>query len=221
VRAGRQQVLATGIVDELPQVPGLAERWGATVLHCPYCHGYEVAGGRLGVLATSEMSLHQALLLPDWSHDVTLFTQGVVTPTPEQHAALAARGVRVEPRRVVALLGTAPALAGARLADGGGGVDVPLDALFVGSRTHLARPGDSEAAPALPSLAEQLGCALDDGPFGPVIRTDARKETTVPGVYAAGDAARVPHNATWASADGVTAGIFAHQSLAFEPAVAA
>ena len=64
-------------------------------------------------------------------------------------------------------------------------------------------------------LAEQLGCAFDDGPFGPVIRTDERRETTVAGVYAAGDAARVPHNVTWASADGVTAGTSAHQSLVF------
>jgi hypothetical protein len=80
---------------------------------------------------------------------------------------------------------------------------VPLDALFTHSRNTIASP-----------LAEQLGCAFDEGPFGPVIRTDAKRETTVPGVYAAGDAARVPHNATWASADGVTAGIAAHQSLA-------
>jgi thioredoxin reductase len=80
---------------------------------------------------------------------------------------------------------------------------IGLDALFTASRTRMASP-----------LAEQLGCAFDDGPFGPVVRTDAKKETTVPGVYAAGDAARVPHNATWASADGVTAGVYAHQSLA-------
>ena len=63
-------------------------------------------------------------------------------------------------------------------------------------------------------IAEQLGCAFDDGPFGPIIRTDARRETTVSGVFAAGDAVRAPHNATWASADGVQAGISAHQSLA-------
>jgi thioredoxin reductase len=63
-------------------------------------------------------------------------------------------------------------------------------------------------------LAEQLGCELEEGPFGPVIRTDAWKETSVRHVYAAGDIARVPHNATWASADGVTAGIGAHKSLA-------
>jgi len=65
------------------------------------------------------------------------------------------------------------------------------------------------------SIAEQLGCAIDDGPLGPVIRTDAAKQTNVPGVYAAGDIARVPHNATWAAADGVTAGVSLHQSLIF------
>jgi thioredoxin reductase len=202
----RRLVLATGIVDELPDLPGLRERWGTSVLHCPYCHGYEVAGGRLGVLAVGEPSVHQALLLPDWSADVTLFTNGSFEPTPAQCDALAARGVRVESRLVTEVVGDGPALGGVRLErrDGhDGGEVVGLDALFTASRTRMASP-----------LAEQLGCAFDDGPFGPVIRTDARKETSVPGVYAAGDAARVPHNATWASADGVTAGVYAHQSLA-------
>ncbi|HEX6910384.1 MAG TPA: NAD(P)/FAD-dependent oxidoreductase [Longimicrobium sp.] len=196
----RRLVLATGVVDDLPDVPGLRERWGVTVLHCPYCHGYEVADGRLGVLAVGEMSLHQALLLPDWSADVTLFTNGAVTLTTEQQGELASRGVRVDARPVEAIVGDPPALAGLRLR---GGETVRLDALFTGSRTRMASP-----------LAQQLGCAFDDGPFGPVIRTDARKETTVPGVFAAGDAARVPHNATFASADGVQAGLSAHQSLA-------
>ena len=202
----RRLVLATGVIDELPDLPGLRERWGTSVLHCPYCHGYEVAGGRLGVLAVGEQSVHQALLLPDWSADVTLFTNGAFEPTVAQRDALAARGVRVEPRLVAGVVGDGPALAGVRLrgADGpDGGEVVGLDAIFTGSRTRMASP-----------LAEQLGCAFEEGPFGPVIRTDARKETTVRGVYAAGDAARAPHNATWASADGVTAGISAHQSLA-------
>jgi thioredoxin reductase len=203
----RRLVLATGIVDELPDIPGLRERWGTSVLHCPYCHGYEVADGRLGVLAVGESSLHQALLLPDWSADVVLFTNGTFDPSDAQRDALAARGARIEPRLVAGLVGDGSALAGVRLRGPDGAADggevVPLDALFTASRTRMASP-----------LAEQLGCAFDDGPFGPVIRTDAKKETTVPGVYAAGDAARVPHNATWASADGVTAGVYAHQSLA-------
>ena len=199
----RRLVLATGVVDELPDVPGLRERWGAGVLHCPYCHGYEVRGGRLGVLAVGEGSIHQALLLPDWSGDVTLFTNDAVEPTPAQLEALHARGVRVDRRRVAAVLGDGDALTGVRLEGPDGGAVAGLDALFTGSRTRMASP-----------IAERLGCAFDDGPFGPVVRTDGRKETTVPGAYAAGDAARVPHNATWASADGVTAGVYAHQSLA-------
>jgi thioredoxin reductase len=202
----RRLILATGVVDELPDLPGLAERWGVTVLHCPYCHGYEVADGRLGVLATSEASMHKALLLPDWSADVTLFTDGMFSPDAEQRAALAARGIRLETRAVEALVGDAPALAGARLRDGG---LVALDALFVTSRTRMATP-----------LAERLGCAFDEGPFGPIVRTDARKETSVPGVFCAGDAARTPHSATWAAADGATAGISAHQSLALEASTA-
>ena len=202
---GRRLVLATGIVDELPDIPGLRERWGVTVLHCPYCHGYEAADGRLGVLATSPLSLHQALLLPDWSADVTLFTNGAFTPDDAQLAALAARGVRIDPRRVDALVGDPHAddplaLAGVRVA---GGEVVALDALFTGSRTHMASP-----------LAEQLGCAFDEGPIGPVIRTDPRKTTTVPGVFAAGDAALPMSNATFASADGAMAGLGTHQSLA-------
>jgi thioredoxin reductase len=202
VRA-RRLVLATGVVDELPPLPGLAERWGRTVLHCPYCHGYEVRDRRLGVLATGEGNVHQALLLPDWSAEVTLFTNAAVALTPDHRAAMARRGVRVDERRVVGLAGEAPGLTGLRVADDRGEVVVPLDALFTGSR----------AVPASP-LAGQLGCAHDEGPLGPIVRTDARRETTVPGVFAAGDLARQPHNATWAAADGVTAGVYAHQSLA-------
>ncbi len=198
LRASRL-VLATGVADEPPDIPGLRERWGRSVLHCPYCHGYEVADGRLGVLAIGETSVHQALLIPDWSGDVTFFTNGAFEPTEEHRAALARRGVRVEARRVVELVGEGDGLAGVRL---DGGEVVGLDALFTGARTRMASP-----------LAEQLGCAFDEGTMGPMIRTDDRKATTVAGVWAAGDAARAAHTATWASADGVMAGIASHQSL--------
>jgi thioredoxin reductase len=106
---------------------------------------------------------------------------------------------------VEALLGTAPALDGVRLADG---EVVAVDALFTGARARMASP-----------LAEQLGCAFDDGPVGPVIRTDARKATSVPGVFAAGDATRANGNATMAVADGMMAGTAAHQSLALPAAL--
>jgi thioredoxin reductase len=198
--SARRLILATGVIDDLPDIPGLRERWGRTVLHCPYCHGYEVSDGRLGVLAIGEASLHQALLLPDWSGDVTLFVNGAFEPSDEHLRALAARGVRIETRRILEVAGEGAAIEGVRVQ---GNVVIGLDALFTGSRTRMASP-----------IPEQLGCAFDDGPFGPVVRTDAWKETTTAGVYAAGDIARAPHNATWASADGVTAGIGAHRSLA-------
>lgn len=191
-------ILATGIRDELPALPGLAERWGVSVLHCPYCHGYEVSGRRLGVLATHPLSVHQAILIPDWG-PTTWFTQGVVEANHEEAALLDARGVRIERSPVVEILGDAPRIESLRLADG---QVVPVDALFVGARTAMAS-----------DLAQQLGCAFDDGPLGPVVRVDAGKATSVAGVFAAGDASTPMSNATFASASGVMAGVAAHRSL--------
>jgi len=199
VHTAARLILATGVRDDLTAFPGLQERWGISMLHCFYCHGYEVAGRRLGVLATSDRSLQTAMLLPDWSEHVTLFTNGVLTLSTEQRGELRTRGVSVEAAPVVALLGDAPALSGLRLDDGR---IIPVDAVFTTPRTGMASP-----------LAEQLGCEFEEGPSGPYIRTNGDKQTTVRGVYAAGDVARPGHNASWAAADGVTAGISAHQSL--------
>jgi len=198
-------VLAFGISDLLPDLPGLAERWGKSVLHCPYCHGFEYAGGRLGVLQMMPMSSHQALLIADWG-PTTLYLNGGDAPDADTRTKLARRGVTLEPARVTELRGENQGLSSLLLADGR---EAPIDALYLAPRTRLNS-----------TIAEQLGCALDDGPFGPVIRTDAAKLTTVAGVYAAGDAARAPHNASWAAADGVTAGVSLHQSLVFEPPAA-
>jgi thioredoxin reductase len=195
-------VLATGVSDELPALPGLAERWGRSVFHCPYCHGYEVAASRLGMLATMP-SIHTAMMLPDWG-PTTLFTNGVFEPDAEQMADLARRNVTVEPTPVAALRGETSTLSGVQLADGR---VVPIDALFTNPRTHLASP-----------LAKQLGCAIEDGPLGPRVIVDTFQATSVPGVYAAGDAASLLQNVTGASASGVMAGAAAHQSLVFSRA---
>lgn len=193
-------VLACGITDVLPDLPGLAERWGKSVLHCPYCHGYEFAERRLGVLAVSPLSAHQALLIAEWG-PTTLYLNGGDRLEQSVHAKLLCKGVYVEPALIEALLGDGGALSGVRLADGR---TAAIDALYLAPRSRLNSP-----------LAERLGCALDNGPFGPVIRTDAAKMTTVAGVYAAGDNARAPHSVSWAVADGVTAGVSVHQSLVF------
>jgi thioredoxin reductase len=197
----RRLLLATGVSDRLPDIPGLSDRWGTSVLHCPYCHGYEVRDQLLGVLANHPMAAHQAALLPDWG-PATLFTQGQFEPDAEQIDLLTARGVAIERAPVVGVLGRAPALDAVKLSDGR---VVPINALFVAPTTTMASP-----------LAEQLGCAFDDGFTGRMIRVDDWKATSVPGVYAAGDAARAMHSVSLALADGAIAGIGAHQSLVRE-----
>ncbi|SDC47280.1 NAD(P)/FAD-dependent oxidoreductase [Paraburkholderia lycopersici] len=197
---GSRILLATGVRDELPALPGLQERWGVSVLHCPYCHGYEVADKKLGVLATNALSVHQALLIPDWG-PTTFFTQGIIEESADDAALLKGRNVLIERSPVVEVLGDAPDLTGLRLADGR---VVAIDALFVGPRTHMAS-----------SLAEQLGCDFDEGPMGPVIHVNDLKQTSVPGVFAAGDAATAWANASFAAAAGVAAGVATHRSLIF------
>lgn len=193
VRA-RLLVLATGVVDELPEVPGLAERWGKHVFHCPYCHGYELGQGNIGVLAVGPVSLHHATMLPDWGK-VTLFTNGAIELDETQRQAFIARGVTIELERVEGIVDAATVV----LADGR---RVVMDGLFTASRTHVASP-----------VAEQLGCRFEESPIGTYIQTDALKATSVQGVFACGDAARMAGSVAFAVGDGVQAGVAAHQAL--------
>lgn len=197
VIAAKRLVLATGVSDELPEVPGLAERWGQSVFHCPYCHGYELDNGHLGVLATGEASVHQALLIPEWG-ETTLFTNGVLDPNEEQLKQLRARAVKVERESVAEITGER---ASVKVRDGR---VIELAGLFIAPRVKASSP-----------LTEQLGCEFAEGPLGPYIKTDESKETSVTGVFACGDAARAAGNITFAIADGATAGLAAHRSLIF------
>lgn len=199
----RRLVLAFGLKDTLPDIPGLRDRWGQTVIHCPYCHGFEFLDQPLGVLSVMPLSTHQATLIPEWG-PTTFFLNGGDMPDDETRARLAARGVTIESAPVVALEGNAPRLDGVRLSDGR---LVRVAALYVAPRTSFQS-----------NIADQLGCETEDGPMGPLLNTDAAKRTSVPGVFAAGDITRAMHNATLASADGVMAGAGVHHSLVFEPA---
>lgn len=167
----RTLILAFGLADDLPAIPGLAERWGHTVLHCPYCHGFEFRDKPLGVLYRTEMSVHQAMLVAEWG-PTTLFLNGARLD-PAQFGPLAARGVAIEAGEVVGLEGDCNDLAAIRLMDGHA---CAVAALYVSPVSYLSSP-----------IAAQLGVAVDDGPLGPVIRTDANKITSVDRVYAAGD----------------------------------
>lgn len=198
---GGKLILCTGVRDELPPVPGLDERWGKTVLHCPYCHGYEFGGRRLGVLANHPLAVEQAVMIPDWG-PTTLFTQGVFEPEKKEIARLEKRGVVIERTPVVELLGTAPSIEAVRLEDGR---VIEIDAFFTQSKTCMASP-----------LAEQLGCKFEEGQLGEFICLDEAKRTTVDGVYAAGDAASPMHSATLAAAAGLQAAISAHHAMIAE-----
>ncbi|MGA5358552.1 NAD(P)/FAD-dependent oxidoreductase [Streptomyces purpurascens] len=175
VRA-RRLVVATGLKDELPAVPGLAERFGRDVLHCPFCHGWEVRDQPFGVLGTAPKSVHQALMVSQWSKDVRFFLHTVAEEelSGEDLRRLAAAGVDVVPGEVTGLLVEDDRLTGVRLA---GGTTHARSVLFV-------------APHAVPQtgLLEQLGADLRETPFGAYPVIDPTGLTTVPGVWAAGNA---------------------------------
>ena len=173
--AARRLLVTTGLTDELPDVPGLAERWARDVLHCPYCHGYEVRDRPLGVLATVPKSVHQALLVRQWSADVIFFRHTLAELTEADRERLSARGVTIVEGTVAGLVVEHDRLAGVRLADGS---VVARTALFVAPRFV-----------SNDSILTELGAATEHTPFGDVVATDPTGRTTVPGVWAAGNVA--------------------------------
>lgn len=198
---GATLLLAFGVSDMLPpELPGLAERWGKSVIHGPYCHGYEFSGKRLGVLNLSPMSVHQASLIPEWGPTTFFLDGGAIDP--DASANLALRGVTIEPAPVERLVGEGTDLSAVRLRDAR---EHPLDALFIGPPWRFNS-----------DMAERLGCAIQVGPFGSsTVTVDEMKATNVAGVYAAGDITRMGHTVTFACADGVMAALAIHRSLIF------
>ncbi|MEV0908334.1 NAD(P)/FAD-dependent oxidoreductase [Streptomyces hokutonensis] len=193
VRA-RRLVIATGLKDELPAVPGVAERFGRDVIHCPYCHGWEVRDQAFGVLATTPMSVHQALMVSQWSKDVTLFLHTVAESelTDDDLRRLATAGVAVVPGEVAELVVADDRLTGLRLTDG---TTHPREALFVGPRP-IPQTG----------LLEQLGAEMQETPFGAYPVVDPTGLTTVPGVWAVGNAMGFGEQVVNAASAGYRAG---------------
>lgn len=196
---GAKLLLAFGVSDILPDVPGLAERWGRSVIHCPYCHAYEFSGAPLGVLNLSPMSGHQAALIPEWGPTTFFLNGGPIEP--DVAAKLNAWSVTIEPEPVDRLVGEGTSLSAIRLRNG---VAIPIEALFVGPPNRFNS-----------DIAERLGCAVEGGPLGSMVVVDEMKATNVAGVFAAGDITRMAHTVTFACADGVMAALAIHRSLVF------
>lgn len=192
----RRLILALGVRDVLPEIKGLKERWGSSVFHCPYCHGYELNQGKIGVIAGSELSMHHALMLPDWGPTTLLLNQAF-EPDADQLVALANRGVAIERAPVEAIVNHADV----QLSDGR---SVSFSGLFALAPFEISTP-----------IPQQLGLDLDESPLGFTIKTDMMKETSMPGVYACGDAARSMASVPLAVGDGAIAGVGVHRSLMF------
>ncbi|MFG2505556.1 NAD(P)/FAD-dependent oxidoreductase [Streptomyces rubiginosohelvolus] len=193
----RRLLVTTGLVDELPPVPGLAARWGREVLHCPYCHGHEVADRPIGVLATGPLAVHQALMWRQWSDDVTLFLHTGPEPTEEEYEQLAARGVAVVDGEVAGLEVADDRFTGVALASGR---VVPREALVVQAR-FTARSAVLESL-GLKPVAQEMGGTV----IGSYIPTDPTGATEVPGVWAAGNVTRLTEQVIGAAAAGLMAG---------------
>lgn len=186
----RSVLVTTGLGDELPDLPGIRERWGRDVVHCPYCHGYEVRDQAIGVLATGPLATHQALLVRQLSADVTLFTHTADVST-EDREKLDARGIRIMAGEVAALEINDDRLTGVRLVSG---EIVPREAVFVGPYFQ-----------AHDSLLATLGAEIVTSPIASRVRTDETGQTTVPGVWAAGNVADPSAQLITAAAGGAKA----------------
>jgi thioredoxin reductase len=202
----RRLLVATGLADELPDIPGLRERWGRDVVHCPYCHGWEVRDQAIGVLASGPTAVHQALLFRQLSDDVVLFSHTMPEPEGEEARQLAALGVRVVPGEVVSLEIAGDRLTGVRLADGR---VLARQALAVAPRM-TARAGFL-ADLGLKPTAHPLGVG-EYIPAGPAGRTE------VPGVWVAGNVTDLGAQVGGAAAAGAMAGAAINMDLVAEDA---
>jgi thioredoxin reductase len=202
--SARRLLVASGLVDQLPDVPGLSERWGRDVVHCPYCHGWEVRDQAVGVLGTGPMAVHQALLFRQLTSDVVLFTHTGPSLNDEQAEQLAARDIRVASGRVAGLEVTDDHVTGVRLDDGS---LVARRVMVVGApmvaRSHVL------ASLGLQPTPHPLG-------LGEFIRAEATGLTEVPGVWVAGNVMDLSATVIGAAAQGVMAAAAINADLVAE-----
>ncbi|HEX2533089.1 MAG TPA: NAD(P)/FAD-dependent oxidoreductase [Chitinophagaceae bacterium] len=194
--AAKKLVFATGIKDLLPEIPGFAECWGISVLHCPFCHGFEVRGQKTGILANGAAGYELASLISNWTGEVTLYTNGPSTLTPAQTANLLRHRIHVIEAGIAALEHQKGFIQNIHFTDGS---RAPLRALY--ARVPFAQHSPLPAA---------LGC--ERTPEG-YIRTDSAQRTTVPGVFACGDNAGPMRTLANAVAQGTAAGMMMTKEL--------
>ncbi len=207
--AARRLLVATGVRDVLPDVPGLAARWGIDVLHCPYCHGWEVRDQRIGILSTGPAAVHQALLFQQLSPYVTLLRHTGPAPDAEQRALLEALGVAIAEGEVEQIEADASGLTGVVLVGGG---HLALDAVVVAPRM------EARAEVLEPLGLEPVEVLLGEHPIGTRIEADRTGATAVPGVWVAGNLTDPQAQVVSAAAAGLMAGAAINFDLVLEQA---
>ncbi|MCE1262617.1 MULTISPECIES: NAD(P)/FAD-dependent oxidoreductase [Enterobacter] len=195
----RRLILSYGVADQMPDIPGFAESWGTSIIPCPYCDGFEVADQHWGLIWSGVQSHNQVRLFHDWTNRLTVFGNGHDISL-DIRADLAIRQVPLIDGRITEIEPHGSHSATIRIESG---PDVSVDILFAHPRT---RPSAS--------LHDALGLATVNTPTGIALKTDERRETSMPGIYATGDLANpgIP-SVTTAAWQGTMAGIFAQQSM--------
>ncbi len=199
----RRLIVATGLRDDIPDIPGVRDRWGRDLLHCPYCHGHEVRDQPLGVLGGTPEAVAHAQLVRQWSADVVFFSRGAGLTT-EQREDLVARDIRIVETAVTRLVVEADRLSGVELETG---EVVPRTAVFV--RPAFVPHG---------SLLTALGCTTDEAGW---VVVDGTGRTSVPGVWAAGNAVNPRAQVITAAGEGSAAAIAVNNDLVDEDVRAA
>ncbi|RUR01926.1 NAD(P)/FAD-dependent oxidoreductase [Labedella endophytica] len=210
--SARRILLATGSRDELPDVPGVAEQWGRGVVHCPYCHGWEVRDRAIGVLATSALSAHQVGMFRQLSERVTLFLNDSFEPSDEQWEQFAARGVQVVRGRVVELVSEGGDVSAVRLESG---TVVPIEALAVATRVWAR--ADVLAGLGVETQPVEMAGTV----FGSIVPVDEMGRTAIAGVFAAGNVTDMRSQVISAAAAGLQAGASINADLIEEDTRAA
>jgi len=195
----RRLILSYGVADQMPDVPGFAESWGTSIVPCPYCDGFEAAGRHWGLVWSGPQSHQSVRLFGDWTDKLTVFADGHDIP-PDIQADLGRRNVAIVDGRIVEIAHHKGRIATVNLETGR---HIAVDILF-------AQPRNKPSA----KLHESLGLATVDTPTGIALKVDERRQTSMPGIYAAGDLTTpfLP-SVTQASSQGAMAGIFAQQSM--------
>lgn len=193
---GKKLVIATGVTDIMPAIPGFSECWGLSILHCPYCHGYEVRNLPTGILANGDGAFEMAKLLSNWTDDLTVFTNGVSTLTLDQAKKLEEKNIHVIEKEVASLKHRQGQIE-----------DVVFkDNSSFGLRVLYNRPSFKQHS----NIPELLGCSMTDNG---IITVDTEHRTNVSGVYACGDSMAKIRSVTFAVSSGNTVGLMLNKEL--------